>query len=400
MNLKALSTAALAGLALSAVGLHAEPFVFQGQLSEGGAPADGIYDLEFLLYSDDIGGTQIGSTVTLEDRQVEDGNFSVELDFGNGAFNGTERWIEIRVREGASIGGFTDLSPRAKVGSAPQASYANRAGTADTITDSFWTQAPGVLIFGEHNGNDQFFFNRDRVIESSDVMVVQSSMNGPGGFTFSTYANGMPYFGYATGGFMRAKTYYDPVTDAWVVNKGGSDMLEIDDNDDVVITNNLIVGGTISSMGGGGGDGGVGYKSHTPDSIYEGFGFDRTFNAFAGAIVTQGSSGYLRTDIDLPHGAEITNIRIEFVDRVSSPNLRFQLWRRDLGTLGYTNDTLAESSGADANMVQVINIDPASPIVIDNTAYTYALRVFSTSGSWPSTGQMGVRSILIEYDRP
>lgn len=392
MRLCAIGLMALAGLA------QAEPFVFQGTLNDEGMPADGLYDLEFELYDSQTGGSSIGTRTTIEDHMVDNGGFTAELDFGD-VFDGSQRWIEIRVREGDSMGAYTTLFPRAKVGNAPQASYATRSGIASTIEDQFWTQAPGIVYFGEDEGNDRFFMNRNRVVENGDTFVVHTPANGLGGMTLSNWANGMPYYGYATGGFSRVKTYYDPITDAWVVNKGGSDLLEIDENDDVIITNNLIVNGTITSMGGGNGVI-VGYKSYTPESIFRDFGFDRLFNSFAGSVQAQGSNGYLRADLDLPHGSVVTNIKVEYVDATGSANLRFELWRRDIISLGYTSEVLASSSGSNGSMVQVFDITPDPILVIDNTVCTYGLRAFASNGSWPSSGNLGIRAIIIEYEQP
>ncbi len=376
---------------------HAEPFVFQGTLNDEGAPANGMYDFQFILYDAETAGNQVGPFNILDDIEVVDGAFTVELDYGEDAFDGSERWVAIVVRDGDSTGAYVPLNPRAKIGSAPQAGYASKAGVANTIEDAFWTQAPGVLMFGEAFGTDKVYINRDNFVESTDTFVVQSSMNGPGGMTLSNFASGIPYYGYATGGFSRAKTYYDPVTDAWVVSKGGSDLLEIDENDDVIITNNLIVNGTITSMSGGGNTI-VGYKLFTTESIFQSFSFDRLFNSFAGAIEEQGSNGYLRMDVDLPHGVVITNINVEYVDAASSHNLRFELWKRDRVTLAYTTTVLATSSGSNNSMVQVFDITPDPMLVIDNTECTYGFRAFSTSGTWPARGNLGIRSVLIEYE--
>ena len=396
MKIKQLSAYMVSGLALGVSSVHAEPFAFQGQLNDEGTPANGMYDLEFALFGIDTGGMQIGSTIRLEDQIVTNGNFSVELDFGD-VFDGTSRWIEISVRNGDSIDAYNDLAPRLKIGNSPQANYASKAGVADSLSDPFWVNpAPGILQIGEQNGNDQIFVNFDRAIESTDVMVVHSAANAPGGITVSTWTNGMPYYGYASGGFARAKTYYDPITDAWVVNKDG-DQLEIDTDNNVIITNDLIVGGSITSLSGPSPT--MGYKSYTPETIFAGFGTSMVFHGFAGAIVTQGSSSYLRADFDLPHGAIVNSIRIEYVDNTSN-NMRVQLWRRDLGTLAFTSETLGETSGAIANTVQVLNIVPATELVIDNTECTYDLRVFATNAAWPSNGLMGIRSILVGYTAP
>jgi hypothetical protein len=53
---------------------------YQGHLNDGGSPANGNYDFEFRLYDAASGGSQVGSTVTIDDVIVIDGFFAVELD--------------------------------------------------------------------------------------------------------------------------------------------------------------------------------------------------------------------------------------------------------------------------------------------------------------------------------
>lgn len=67
---------------------------------DSGAAANGGYDFEFRLYDAGAGGALLG-TVTVEDAVVEDGAFTVRLDFGN-AFDGGARFLEISVRPGAT----------------------------------------------------------------------------------------------------------------------------------------------------------------------------------------------------------------------------------------------------------------------------------------------------------
>ncbi len=394
MDIKKLSVLAASGLALSAISAHAEPFAFQGQLNDEGAPADGIYDLEFALFDTLESGTQISSTIVLDDQEVVNGSFLVELDFGD-AFDGSARWIEISVRQGDDVGGYTELAPRIKVGNAPQASYAIKAGVAESVLNTQWSEAPGILTYG--TGLDQVIINRDSVVSATDVFGVHSAANGLGGMTVSTWSNGMPYYGYSTGGFLRAYSYYDPFTDAIVFNKGG-DQLEIDDNNDVIITNNLIVGGTITSMSDPEPTNGV--KSYTPETIYSGLsGSDHIFNSFAGSIIAQGSGLYTRADLDLPQGSIITNITVQFVDQTTATDLRVQLSQRNLNTMAFTVTNLRDSIGSMNGAVQTMTI--TSPgITIDNTVSTYDLRFASSSGTWPSPGNLGVRSVMVEYTAP
>src|SRR5207253_8201050 len=57
-------------------------FTYQGRLTDGGTAANGNYDLQFALFDSPSGGTQIGSTQTLNTVAVSNGVFTVSLDFG------------------------------------------------------------------------------------------------------------------------------------------------------------------------------------------------------------------------------------------------------------------------------------------------------------------------------
>jgi hypothetical protein len=117
-----------------AAGSQTTAFTYQGRLTDSGGAANGQYDLEFKLYDGVTGGTQQGSTVTLEDVAVTNGVFTVQLDFGAAVFGGADRFLEIGVRPGASTGAFTTLSPRQQVTSTPYAIRSVSAGAADMAT--------------------------------------------------------------------------------------------------------------------------------------------------------------------------------------------------------------------------------------------------------------------------
>src|ERR1043165_7194370 len=92
-------------------------FTYQGRLTDARNAASGQYDLEFKLFDNGtVGdGAQYGTTVTLEDVQVTNGVFTVQLDFGSEVFSGADRFLEIGVRAGASTGTFTTLTPRQQI---------------------------------------------------------------------------------------------------------------------------------------------------------------------------------------------------------------------------------------------------------------------------------------------
>jgi hypothetical protein len=102
----------LVALALFACASHVAAqgtvFSYQGQLMTAGAPANGIYDLEFYLYDAPTNGNQLGN-LGVPDVPITNGLFTVPLDFG-AQFSGAPRWLQITVQpHGGS--GFTALSP-------------------------------------------------------------------------------------------------------------------------------------------------------------------------------------------------------------------------------------------------------------------------------------------------
>lgn len=119
-------------LALGCAGsLHAQTlgtaFSYQGQLKESGAPATGLYDLQACLFDSMVSATPVVCAAANDDIPVVDGLFSVALDFGAAAFVGQQRYLELRVRQGASPGAFTVLGPRQLIRALPEALRANSA---------------------------------------------------------------------------------------------------------------------------------------------------------------------------------------------------------------------------------------------------------------------------------
>ncbi|MEN1727368.1 MAG: hypothetical protein AAGJ52_02920 [Pseudomonadota bacterium] len=105
---------------------------YQGELEFEGAPAQGVFDFELLVFDAESAGA-LEATLVVEDVLVQAGLFAVELDFGTGVFIGDDRWLELSVREGASTGGFTGLLPRQALRAAPFALHA-QAVAEDSVT--------------------------------------------------------------------------------------------------------------------------------------------------------------------------------------------------------------------------------------------------------------------------
>jgi hypothetical protein len=123
-------------------------FTYQGRLTDGGSPANGVYDLQLILYDAAVGGTQVGPIVTSDDVTVTNGLFTINLDFGS-VYNSTSLFLDIAVRPGASTGTYTQLTPRQALTPVPYAAglvlpysgVTSSSGTVFDVTNSGTGQA-------------------------------------------------------------------------------------------------------------------------------------------------------------------------------------------------------------------------------------------------------------------
>jgi trimeric autotransporter adhesin len=124
MRVLVVATILAAGAALASAQPVGTAFTYQGRLTDAGNPASGAYDLQLALFDAAASGAQVGSTLTRDDVVVTNGLFTVSLDFG-AVFAGSKRWLEIRVRPGASTGAYTTLAGRQELTPSPNAAFAS-----------------------------------------------------------------------------------------------------------------------------------------------------------------------------------------------------------------------------------------------------------------------------------
>lgn len=86
-------------------------FTYQGKLTHSGSPVNASLSMRFLLYDTPSGSNTVGAVI-LSPVQVQEGVFTVELDFGVAAFNGQDRWLEVIV-DGQTLG------PRQRIAATP-----------------------------------------------------------------------------------------------------------------------------------------------------------------------------------------------------------------------------------------------------------------------------------------
>jgi hypothetical protein len=162
-------------------------FTYQGRLMDKNKPADGLYDFQFRLYdsNDPCTGTQLASPIDINDLDVIDGHFIVELDFGSGIFDGNAVWLETRVVRSPMGSDPAALSPLLELTPTPYALYAQTAPAGHSLdaadgtpTNAVYvddngdvgigTTSPGVKldVAGYINAADYYFLNNNVLVYS------------------------------------------------------------------------------------------------------------------------------------------------------------------------------------------------------------------------------------------
>ena len=170
MNTKLLLT--LAALLALAVVARAQgtALTYQGRLNNNGAPAHGSYDLQFTILDAPTGGSQIGSAQTASAVAVNNGLFTVTLDFGSGVFNGADRWLLLSVKTNGAAS-FTPLTPPQPITSTPYAITARNLSEALPSASLSGTYANAVTL---NNAANSFSGN------GSNLTTLNASQLGSG----------------------------------------------------------------------------------------------------------------------------------------------------------------------------------------------------------------------------
>ena len=173
---------------------------YQGRLLDAGSPANGLYDLRFVAYDAEVGGTQFGTLVTKEDVSVTNGLFTTLLDFGPDTFKTDQRWVEMAVKPGSG-GTFTVLSPRQIVGAVPYALYAKEAGLGLPVSASAANATTAGLFSITQTDAGPVLVGRRTYVGSVEYPAVNGVNAGAGAGVQgeSTFATGTGVLGSATG---------------------------------------------------------------------------------------------------------------------------------------------------------------------------------------------------------
>lgn len=111
-------------------------FAYQGRVEQDGVPATGFFDFEFRLFDSAVAGSAVGPMIPADDLQVTNGLFSIALNFGADAFEGSERFLEVKMRPGTG-GAFAQLGDRQAMTATPYALYASKTGPHSHFGDTW-----------------------------------------------------------------------------------------------------------------------------------------------------------------------------------------------------------------------------------------------------------------------
>lgn len=359
----------------------AEPFVYQGRLTDNAQPADGLYDLKLDYYTAATAGASV-LTTTLDDVTVSRGVFSVSLPFPPTT---DARWLAVSVRPGASTGAYTAMTPRQFIAAAPVASFALNAP---------WRLDASTMSYGD--GDDAVLINRASPLPD-EHFGVHSTEPGFGGMYVSVDTTASyPFYAYAIGGDLKAYHYYTAGNNAWYLAVNGQDRLFINS------TTARFQTVTVTA----------------PDFAYESVRqhtLSISGNTFVGVsgdafrAYTSGGNGLYTTSTDglawftapvaLPDGALITQFRAYIVDNATGASVDVLLVGDEMITgTNFAIASLSSSGLANSSVPRELSASPAH--VVDNARYAYFAVALFNNAPGTNTLRLGGVRILYTVARP
>ena len=360
---------------------------YQGELSQLGQPAAGSFDLRFKLFDAVLGGTQVGSSVCVDNVTVADGRFTAAVDFGQQFAATAPRFLEIDVRPGeagtcAVTTGYPTLTSRQPLTTAPRAAAANVAN-ALAAPDG----APNQAVFVDNAGN---------VGVGTTAPTELLDVRTPTGAYFKVdTANGDLRMNGGPDG--QAGLFIDgPLSGSFSILSVQGARLQVNNNGNVGIgtsspTTRLHVAGSARI------DGPLTIGAQTRYLAVHGSAFRQAKPTAGGAIFDQrgvrstiGSGGQdFWAPVNLPNGANVTEVRIAFIDNILNQSAFISV---GYGRSDFQGGTL-ELATVDSSLFNNSTVarEWATNIIdyptVDNATHSYWLRA-SIPGTSSAEGRL------------
>jgi hypothetical protein len=383
----------------------AQPFTYQGKLTDVGAPANGLYDMQFQVFPLILGGLQIGVTDTNNGVSVTDGLFTTEVDAINGAAIGSELYLEIAVRRSGSGDPFTPLAGRTRITVSPLAQR--------SINDR-WSPVNATTIRTDP-GISNVLVNAASPVYADSILTLSRSTAGANTFS-GMYVDGsnpgtLAYYGWATAGVSRAEALVSGVTGNFTLSVGGSTVLTANaaglvglgavpsGPERLRVVGDTVGTGTMTASN-------FTYTSpRTKRMSVHGASFHAVVGTQAASLErgTLGTgfaaavgSGGMMMSVSLPDGATVTRVTCYATDNMAEA-MNVSLARTD----HFSGFALVLSNifttGAAAGIRAFTDSAPTAHVV-DNSTFSYYL--LATSSDWAGQAASSVKAITIEYTVP
>lgn len=388
----------------------ATAILYQGRLTESGAPANGQYDMTFQVFNAPTGGTALTGVISVPRVQVTNGVFSTPVNIPPSVWNAGRSYIECAV--GFPVTFPTVLSPRQPVQPAPKALWALLAdgvawsgitGIPEAVANPPWSIVSGDIAYT--GGRVGIGVSPPAALlhvraGSSGVAPLGSSLavfeGTNGGYLNLLAGNGSELgilFGRPIGTAAGAGIIYNNpdtpgglqfrtdnnVTRLSIASNGASTFTGSVTAPDLVYTTPvtsylMLTDADFRSRGGSPvrgvslGGGGAGLDAGTNDSLV--------------------------APVQLPHNATIVSMRLYFVDNTGSSNLQFSLLRYFPTGSFVQLATFASSGSGPAGQF----VDVPVNAVVDNFNGGLVLAANGTGGIWDQN--LLVRGVRFTYTMP
>jgi hypothetical protein len=153
-------------------------FTYQGKIGRNEVPFTGSCDMRFTLWNAATAGTQQGSLLNVNAVNVDNGIFTVELDFGN-QFKGEARWIQTEAK------------------CADDADYTALPRVALTPTPYAIGLMPGAQVLGNIPGTAGIL----RALNDGPGAALVGLANSSSGVTYGVLGNAFSPYGVAISGY-------------------------------------------------------------------------------------------------------------------------------------------------------------------------------------------------------
>ncbi len=371
---------------------QAQPFTYQGRLSQNGQPANGLYEFHVTVTADAAGQQPVGAPVE-QSVPVADGLFTLDLDVGaGGVFTGAERWLEIRVRAPGDAEA-TLLLPRQRVTPAP---YAVRALNERLVPVGPPAQQGTVRL---DPASRRLVINNTREGNAADGLSVYpvppQNLNGAVG-VYAAAGGTEASFAYGRDTGHRARLVYSFNNEQWSVRISGNTRLTVNADGRVGVGTaapqaRLDVAGEARAQA---------YTYAAPQTRHLGLpagAFIPRQAANAVVEAANGSSYYnlgqgagtFSAPVVLPAGAVITEVRVFLLHTAPASTMTVSLVRR-----GYEEDAFTTlATGASAPGVPQVQSIVVTPLPDPYIAVEHVYSLVITSPNWqgPATAIKGAR---------